>query len=65
MMYSSSRVFKVSNFLCYAGGEKRPPSIKSCTQPHKELCRFAAGAVLTIDFICREYNLYKKENIRL
>ena len=33
-------------------------SIRECAQPHKEICRFAAaaGAILTADFICHEYN---------
>ncbi len=33
-------------------------SIRGCAQLHKEICRFAAaaGAILTADFICREYN---------
>lgn len=35
-----------------------PLRITGCIQPHKEICRFAAaaGAILTADFICREYN---------
>ncbi len=37
----------------------RPLSIIGCAQPHEEICRFAAavGAILTADFICREYNI--------
>lgn len=32
-------------------------SITGCAQPHEEFCRFAAaaGAILTADFIGREY----------
>ncbi len=35
-----------------------PLSITGCTQPYMEICRFAAaaGAILTVDFIDREYN---------
>ena len=34
-----------------------PPSITGCTQPYKEICRFAAaaGAILMADFIGYEY----------
>lgn len=33
-----------------------PCSITSCAQPHKEIFAAVAGAILTADFIGREYN---------
>ena len=43
---------------CYTEEQKHLLlSIRGCAQPHKEICRFAAaaGAILTADFIDREY----------
>ncbi len=43
--------------LCWRS-KRLTASMTRCAQPHKEICRFAAagGAILTANFIDREYN---------